>query len=323
MRRLLALWVLACLCAASALAAPAPQVRFPRDHYGHPGSSIEWWYFTGVLSDHAGNRYSVFYTLFARQGLVVPVAQVLDLQTGKLVGHTEGFGAGAPTATAVDVSAGGTQLHYLSRTDTWQLAVKATGLQFALDQHPVKPYVLHGGGSGVIRQSFGGTSHYYSGTRLRATGTIRVGGKEVAVAGESWFDHQWGDYANDPRAFNWNWFSCRFDDGTELMLYEFRDRKTGRVLARFRNGTYVDARGRGTQVTDFAATPAGEPYRAAGHSWPLDWTISTRTPKLSDQVTALFADQLVRNTLVPTFWEGAARATGTKPGTCFVEISYR
>lgn len=323
MRRLALILLVACLAAGSALAAPAPQVHFPRDHFGHPGSAIEWWYFTGVVHDGAGKRYSVFFTLFSRQGFVVPVAQVLDLQTGKVVGHSEGLGPGAPTAGAVDVTASGTNLRYVSSTNTWDVAVHTAGLDFTLSQHPLKPYVLHGGGTGVIRQSFAGTSHYYSDTRMRATGTIRVGGKPVAVTGDSWFDHQWGDYESDPRAFNWNWFSCRFDDGTELMLYEFRDRKTGRPLPQFRNGTFVDAKGRATPVTGFTATALGEPFRAAGHVWPLDWSLRAPAPRLDEHVQALFPDQLVRNTIVPTFWEGVSRATGTHAGTCFVEISYR
>jgi predicted secreted hydrolase len=33
---------------------------------------------------------------------------------------------------------------------------------------------------------------------MRASGTLRVAGKTVALSGESWFDHQWGDYADDP-----------------------------------------------------------------------------------------------------------------------------
>jgi hypothetical protein len=31
------------------------------------------------------------------------------------------------------------------------------------------------------------------------------------------------------------------------------------------------------------------------------------------------ADQLVRGQPLPTFWEGAVTATGTKHGVCFVE----
>jgi hypothetical protein len=40
-------------------------------------------------------------------------------------------------------------------------------------------------------------------------------------------------------------------------------------------------------------------------------------------VDALFADQLVRGTLLPTFWEGVAGAKGTHAGPCFVELSRR
>ena len=37
------------------------------------------------------------------------------------------------------------------------------------------------------------------------------------------------DYAFDPRAFNWDCFSCSDDDGTALMGYQFLDR-TGQPL---------------------------------------------------------------------------------------------
>ena len=47
------------------------------------------------------------------------------------------------------------------------------------------------------------------------------------------------NYLNDPRAFDWDWFSCRFEDHSELMLYQFRDRRTSRPLARFKYGTFV------------------------------------------------------------------------------------
>src|SRR5262249_42075885 len=158
--------------------------------------------------------------------------------TGALVGHSETLAAGAPGPSTLDVSASGSRLRYLSQTNTWRFVVSSPGLHVALSQRPEKPYVLHGGGTGVIRQSVAGTSHYYSATRMRASGTLRVSGKTVAVKGQSWFDHQWGDYADDQRAFNWDWFSCRFDDRTELMGYQFLD-QAGRPLPGLANGTFV------------------------------------------------------------------------------------
>jgi len=303
--------------------AAAPQVRLPRDHAGHPGSSIEWWYFTAVVHDRSGRRYSVFFTLFAGRGALVPVAVVRDLATGKLVGKSEQLAPGRVGTAAVDVHAADSSLRYLPGTNTWSFSVSRPGLQVALEQAPEKPYVLNGGGSGLIRQSTAGSSHYYSDTRMRASGTLRVGGRTLTVSGESWFDHQWGDYANEPRAFNWDWFSCRFADRTELMLYQFLDRATGRPLPDLGNGTFVDARGRATGITAFRITHDTHALAAAGRRWPLDWQLRVPALALVEHVRAVLPDQLVRTTLLPVFWEGVARATGTRTGTCFVEIAYR
>jgi predicted secreted hydrolase len=324
MSRLLATCAAAlCLSAASAAAADAPAVKLPRDHYAHPGSGIEWWYFTALVRDAAGTPYSVFFTDFSSRGFVVPVAQVRDLDTGALVGHSEALAPARPGTSSLDLVAAHSRLRYEPGSNTWRFSVSDAGLDVSLSQRPEKPYVLHGGGTGVIRQSVAGVSHYYSATRMRATGTLRVAGKTVAVTGESWFDHQWGDYARNPRAFDWDWFSCRFDDRSELMGYQFLDRTTGRPLAGLANGTFVDARGRATAVHGFDAIHHGESLRAAGHVWPLDWRLRAAAPRLAESVRALFPDQLVRNTIVPTFWEGVAEAKGTHAGPCLVEISYR
>jgi predicted secreted hydrolase len=312
--------------AATLAVGPAPatvQVHFPRDHFGHPRASIEWWYFTAVARDEAGTPYSVFFTLFSSGGALVPVAQVRNLRTGALVGHSEELAPGRVGTSAVDVQAGRARLHYQPRSGTWSFSGADRDFAVSLAQHPDKPYALHGDGTGLIRQSLGGSSHYYSATRMDASGTLRIGGKSVRLVGESWLDHQWGDYRDDPRAFNWDWFSCRFDDRSELMLYQFRDRVTGRPLARFRNGTYVSRSGRTTAVANFQARHGRRALTAAGRDWPLDWQLEVPQLKLSESLHSVLRDQLVRNTIVPTFWEGVARATGSRTGTCFVELSYR
>jgi predicted secreted hydrolase len=299
------------------------QIRFPRDHFGHPRASIEWWYFTAVAHDKAGTPYSIFFTLFSTTGALVPVAQVRNLETGVLVGHSEQLVPGQVSRSAVDVKAGRARLRYRPRSGTWSFSAAGRGFAVSLDQHPDKPYALNGDGTGLIRQSLAGSAHYYSATRMGASGTLRSGGTSVRLVGESWLDHQWGGYRDDPRAFNWDWFSCRFDDRSELMLYQFRDRTSGRPLARFRTGTYVARRGRTIAVRDFRARHGRRVLHAARHDWPLDWQLDVPRLKLTENLHALLPDQLVRNTIVPTFWEGAARATGSRTGTCFVELSYR
>jgi predicted secreted hydrolase len=195
-------------------------------------------------------------------------------------------------------------------------SVSSPGLQLSLSQRPEKQYVLHGGGTGVIRQSLAGLSHYYSATRMRASGTLRVAGKTVALSGESWFDHQWGDYAEDRRAFNWDWFSCRFDDRSELMGYQFLDPRTRRPLPELANGTFVDAKGHATELRGFKATDSGQALKAAGHTWPLHWQL-TSAPALRNRQGD--ARKSSSSAIVPTFWEGAPQAAAPTR-TCFVEI---
>jgi predicted secreted hydrolase len=305
-----------------ATAAPAP-VRLPRDHFGHPDASIEWWYFTAVVHDPAGTPYSVFFTLFSSKGTLVPVAQVRNLKTGALIGHSEQLALGSVSSSSLDVKAGGARIRYRSGSNLWSFSVSSPGFAVSMRQHPEKPYTLNGGAGGLIRQATAGISHYYSATRMSATGTLRVGGTSTTITGESWLDHQWGNYRNDPRAFNWDWFSCRFDDRSELMLYQFRDRATGRPLAQFRNGTYTPPRGRPIALTRFQALPGRRALSAAGRRWPLDWQLRVPALALNEKLRSLLPDQLVRNTIVPTFWEGAAHAGGSRSGTCFVELSYR
>jgi predicted secreted hydrolase len=275
----------------------SPQLHFPRDHLGHP-SGVEWWYFTAAVDGSDGHRYSVFFTVFKRAGFVLPVSQVVSLDTGRIVRHTENL-VRAPGLPFSSAAAG---LRYDAARDEW--AGRASTLAFTA--HPVKPYVLHGGGTGVIRQG-SGASHYYSATRM----TIRGRSGAVRFTGTAWFDHQWGDFATVPSAQHWDWFSCRFDDRTELMLYRFRDGHE--------NGTFDDHAGRGHAVGRFEAVPGARVFRAAGRRWPLDWTLRVPAERLTLRLHALVSDQLFRGMFVPTFWEGAVTATGTKTGVCFVE----
>lgn len=298
------------------------RVQLPRDHYGHPGAGIEWWYLSGVVRAPDGRRYSVFFTLFSRAGLLLPVSQVVNLDTGALVGHSERLAGGSVGTDTLDVSVPGGRLRYRTATNTWEVAASGHGYALELAARPEKPYVLHGGGTGVIAQSSAGPSHYYSATRMAARGTLTSDGRRLAFAGSAWLDHQWGNFENDPLAFDWNWFSCRFGDETELMLYQFHTR-AGAPLAAHRTGTFVLRSGRSRLVGSFAAVPGRRVLVAAGRRWPLDWQLRVPSERLRLSLRSLVRNQLFRGSLLPTFWEGVAAATGTRRGLCFVEQSYR
>src|SRR5207244_1807326 len=133
--------VVAVLFAGTA-AAGSGRLHFPRDHYGHPKAGIEWWYFTGVGQGGAGHRYSVFFTLFRRAGYVLPISQVIDLDTGSVVGHTETIAKAGVGTTKVDVSVQGARLRYLRNTNTWRVSASQPGYALALDAVPQKRSVL-------------------------------------------------------------------------------------------------------------------------------------------------------------------------------------
>jgi predicted secreted hydrolase len=298
--------------------AATPHVVLPRDHAGHPTAGIEWWYVTGDVRGSDGNRYTVFFTLFSRRGSVIPVSQVVNLTTGALVGHTELLSQRTPDTRTLDIRAPGHHVRYASRTNTWTFVASKPGYALDLTVRPSKPYVLHGGGTGVVQEPTGGLSYYYSATRALATGFITTGAGRIPFTGEAWLDHQWVPVANITNPPNWDWFSCRFDDRTELMLYRFRTRN-GTPLVRYRSGTLVSRRGVGTLVKSFDATPGTRTLDAAGRQWPLDWELRLPAASLMLSLHAIVPDQLVRGQLLPTFWEGASAATGTKHGVCFVE----
>ena len=231
----------------------------------------------------------MFFTLFSGMGSSRARAQVVNLDTGALVGHSEGLALGSAGSSRLDVMAVAATCFDTPRTDTWEFSVSGPGLAVSLSQRPEKPYALHGGGTGVIQQSVAGISHYYSATRMRASGTLRSRRQAVAVTGESWFDHQWGDYAFDPRAFNWDWFSCRFDDRTELMGYQFLDRSDRSAAAWTRERQPIVAPdGHGRRDRRLPGDPTTGPSTAAGHTWPLDWQLHVSSGRSSPRtVTAL------------------------------------
>ena len=316
-RGFLALIVCAFTIAAAATAASVPRVELPRDHFGHR-AGIEWWYMTGLLQGSDGMRYSVFFTLFKRAGFVVPVSQVVNLDTGALAGHTETVGRATIGGTALNVTLPGAALRYAA--GRWSFSASAAGYALELSASPRKPYVLHGA-TGYIRQSTAGLSAYYSNTRMAAVGSVTTSTGVVRLSGQAWLDHQWGNFASDPAALNWDWFSCRFDDRTELMLYRFRA-PDGTPLARYGSGTFIRSNGTAVATPRFSVTPGQRVFEGAGRRWPLDWQLSLPAQNLQLRLVSTVPDQLVRGTVLPTFYEGVADATGSKTGTCFVEQSY-
>ncbi|HUP54231.1 MAG TPA: lipocalin family protein, partial [Methylomirabilota bacterium] len=189
------------------------------------------------------------------------------------------------------------------------------GLGLALVAEAVKRPALHDR-DGWIDFGPAGGSYYYSRTAMDASGTITLDGQDIAVTGEAWFDHQWGDFISVGGG-GWDWFAVNLDDGTDLTLSLVRDADGSYPLI---YGTVVDADGttrhleRGAftvEVTDRWISPQ------TGADYPAGWTIAI--PGEDDLVIELrptvAAQELdTRATTGVIYWEGSQVVDGTRAG---------
>ncbi len=302
--------------AASAGAPPEVQpVVLPRDHAVHPGFAVEWWYGAGRVRDTAGRGYAWFATVWTAGPGAVARVNVVDLREDRVVLSREYVKLGQQSPVApLSLDVNGLRIRWRPDGTLGRFAVEAPTAEGALTLSlvPRRRYVLHGR-RGIIEQNGGGPSGYYSSTRLAARGTLRLGARELAVSGEGWLDHQWGNYASSPESLRWDWFACRFADGRDLMLYRFLD-TSNHPRPQYFTGTLVDRRGRRHRIARFRASALGPFLRPEGAtaSYPLGWRLRVPLARLDFTIRALARSQFIPNELVPELLgggrEGHARA---------------
>jgi predicted secreted hydrolase len=329
-RRRLLVTVLVFFCVAVgsgvASAGVAPQVRpvvLPRDHGAHPGFNIEWWYTAGTLVGSNGRDYFWFATIWSSQGAAVARVNVVDLRADRIVLSHEYVSAAPYRAGLTRLGVGTFRLGWRpgGSRGTWSVSAPTDATsRLELNLLPVQPYVLEGR-DGIIRQGSGGPSAYYSAPRLRARGTLEVNGKKVAIRGQGWLDHQWGNFGMDVGALRWNWFACQFQNGSDLMLYQFlnaRDHPSG-----LQTGTLINPDGTYRHLTRFTVLPLHPIIKPVGAlaTYPLRWRLKVATAPIDVTLKARARHQFISNQYVPSFWEGAASITHGRPGGCIVESS--
>ncbi len=319
---------------------PDHQWQFPADHGKHVGYANEWWYWTGNLQSADGRQWGYQLTFF-RTGTVASPAP-----------RDSAFGASEiylAHATLTDVT--GQRFYAASRTQRgsalglagaaaapfkvflgpWQAVGGANAMQpggpvqlsastaeFALSLATQVRYspILHGD-TGVLQKSDGAghASFYYSIPQQQTSGTLTVGGEQVAVTGTSWMDHEWGSNQLGANQIGWNWFSLEFDDGQALMWYEML-RKNLAIDAPFTEGSAIPVGGAPSErLMPGDVTVTVELYWTSPHSgarYPSQWHLVSPRLGLDVRITPLLADQELNVGL--TYWEGAVQFSGTQRG---------
>ena len=130
-------------------------------------------------------------------------------------------------------------------------------------------------------------------TNLVASGHLTLENKKYKVTGKAWFDKQGGTYTLTSRWTNWEWFSIRFFDNEEVMLFSFP--QDG-----YQDGTYIDHTGSCQRLNEYVITPLGL-TAAGGKKFSFGWTVEmpgvkdgyyTIVPKIDGQLNLFYIELL-------------------------------
>ncbi len=315
-------------------AKPGREFVFPEDHGRHPGFKTEWWYFTGNLRSESGAGFGFQLTFFrfALAG-VDPETKSAWAVTDLYPAHFAITNVGAEQFHFAElISRQGPGLARASRDDLdvrikdWsarregekiKLSASDDGFALNLALSPEKPVVLHGnGGFSEKGESPDQASYYYSFTRLKALGALSWKGKQYAVSGLAWMDHEFGSSILSENQAGWDWFSLQLDDGTEIMISYMR-KSSGASEPAFGSFVSKDGRVEDLRTRKIQVRPTGvwvSPRTEA--RYPSGWTI--QIPELD---IALSVEPSVKNQeLAPenstgvVYWEGSVKITGKRNG---------
>ncbi len=314
------------------LALPGYEFEFPRDHGAHPEYRTEWWYYTGHLRTASGRRYG-FEVTFFRVGIGTPGAAketawdlqhvmpahfaITDVQEKSFRYYEKLNRASAFTA---DAAAGKLDVFneaWRAATNpdgSWKLVAAEGKDSLALTLRSRKEPAVHGAnGISVKAQGTGYASHYYSMTRLEASGTLNG----ERVNGQAWMDHEFGSSALRENQQGWDWFSIQLDNESELMLYVIRRKdgtpdvtSSGSLVAS--DGSVIHIRREQMRITPLARWTS----KKSGATYPVAWRVELPSFRVSLTLRSLMNEQelITRGSTDVTYWEGAVDVTGSFGG---------
>jgi predicted secreted hydrolase len=230
------------------------------------------------------------------------------------------MGDQAPDEVTLKLEVGGFGLTIDSLSHQFTVSSNdGSGLKLQLSLEPTPPPMLHNGAGWIGGPN--GWTYYYSWPRMKATGSLLRGGRVAALTGAAWMDHQWGDFFVLGKPAGWQWFALQMDDGSSLMLQEFRD-INGKPVEAF--GTLMEPQTGGGEDIQRVLQPGEysievlDRWRspATGGEYPSRWHIRVPVSRLDIEVVPVVAGQEITSGVPPAaiYWEGKARVTGTKSG---------
>ena len=225
----------------------------------------EWWYCTGYLSSEEENRLFGYQFTLAKVRLVglkfhILICSVTDFAEQKHYNIQTPIFFGKGITANNQVIAVNDQIRVELRPNNHSsmgsMKLHMEGGDFVLDteMEAVKAPAWHCE-DGVLKMGVQDDpkelTYYYSFTNLATTGSLVLKGKEYAnLKGKTWFDRQGGTYSLTKNTSSLEWFSLRFFDNSEAMLFVFP--QTG-----YQDGTRIASDGSYHRMNDYAIEATG------------------------------------------------------------------
>ena len=297
---------------------------FPQDHGAHESFKTEWWYFTGNLYDDTGRRFGYQLTFFrislspqeisrssnwATNQVYMAHLAISDVENREFHAfetiNRESMGL---AGFDEDIFRVNVENWYIAGQDDgafpWRLYGVKEGIELSLTVEPSKEIILQGE-NGLSRKNLDGNnaSYYYSITRLTTEGYIEINGTRYNVRGYSWLDREWSTSTLSEEQSGWDWFSLQFDNDTDLMYFQLRN-KDGSVYP-YNEGMIVnpDSSTIRLKTGDVELKPRRYWQSPLGGDYPVEWEAEIIPLGRTVILKAVFPEQeLVLST---RYWEGS------------------
>ncbi len=322
---------------------PDYRPKFPGDFFYKKDFRIQWWYFTGHLTDKDGREFGYELTFFVVgvqkreytsqfgvDNIYISHFAVSDVG-GKKFYYADMADSGAFRFSGADaqrlrVWVGENRLEGGAKTMQLSAFDKDKALAIDLDLEADTTLVLNGEGgySRKSEESPAMASIYFSYPSMKTEGRLRIGNRSFAVSGKSWFDREFSSRELGKNQAGWDWFAIQLEDNREIMLYEIRNKNGS--SDRYSSGTFVypDGAYRHLSKDDYSIT-ALDHYKSehTGAHYPSKWKIAIPSENISLVVTPLIKDQelVAARSTGNYYWEGTCEVTGNEKGRAYVELT--
>jgi predicted secreted hydrolase len=199
-------------------------INFAKDQGEHKAKLSEWWYYNGHLNTSTGKKYGYEFCFFRSTPFIYFAHVAITDENNQKFYFERKFYSPETVKTSKTLSSLAFENQTVQQTGefSYKLQGEVGPFKFNLNLDMEKgPLVING--NGLIDMPEGTNSYYYSLTKLKTQGTITENGQTIAVTGQSWKDHQWGNFVT--LRIGWDWFSLQMDDNTEYNLFSFRNKK--------------------------------------------------------------------------------------------------